>query len=511
MAEIEKTARVSVPPPEGSYTAKGDGDEFGLMVPAPEGTSFDSNDNITRIAIALPTSVLRHRIIDGFVGAGLTLGLGGIVAAVVASGIAQPVIGHAKDLLGWNATTPSHSAAATPGAVRMTPKPAKSAVAKPTSTKTTKETKTPQQCVAELDDTTLIGQTLALGMQLSDGEKKLSDLSSLYNAYHIGAFVVPKGLLDADYNTTNKTLLDFIAAQDITPDIDVTQEFGSITRVPTFKIQSEAVVGKMNDAQVRYFLGGLKKAFVDMKQHGITTVFGLVVDEADPDKSGPMKGRTFSKDPNKVAKLALLYLQTAKEAGIDLTLKHGPGGLGTAKPYDKNNKLNTDFGPMFTDNWDKISKDSLTPYQAVRNIQGITKKVMIETTTIPGLTTSDKSKQMPAVFSKKAVDVTKTAMSPDDPNSVISYTDDLATRTIVGKNGMHYTLSEAVVKALQAGNNYIEIGHPSGGKTWQELLDTTITAAQAAMLDDPALREQIQGLVLANLKAKNVDPCEVVG
>lgn len=435
--------------------------------------------------------------------------LGGAALTVLAafgvaiSGVADPWVTSAKNLLGMNPTIPGRSATPNPSAAQESVAPTPSTKPTFTTSATTEAKQTPEQCVASFSTKQLIGSSLLLSMRPSKGEDNLSELAKRYNDYSIGGIVIAGGSLDKDYNKGNKTLNDFINAQDIPPVVAVTQEGGSIVRVPVPKpigtMPSQAEVGKMSEAQLKQLEKTLNTIYADLAAHGITMVLGPNADIGDPTKNGPMKNRMFSKDPETVAKLALLYAKTAEKYNITVVYKHA-FGLSSAQFYPGyTGGGNSDQWPMYVD-WSKISKTATIPYVAAKDQGNVA--VMMGAQSMVGVTVKDTSTQLPAMFSSAAVKIVDKVMGPNK----LKVTDDIRTLS-TKKAGLD--VPHAIVAAMSAGVNYVEVGVPMPGQGWAGTIDKTAEVADEAFKATPSLREQVQAQVLASLNAKKVDPCSV--
>ncbi|HEX3266288.1 MAG TPA: glycoside hydrolase family 3 N-terminal domain-containing protein [Candidatus Limnocylindrales bacterium] len=140
--------------------------------------------------------------------------------------------------------------------------------------------------------------------------------------------------------------------------VAIDQEGGLVTRLSTKygfpPLASEQTIGEKSKATVGAWADGLVGTLSDM---GISLNFAPVVDvNVNPDNPAiGALGRSFSADPNIVARDAAIEVAAHRKKGIRTALKHFPG-LGSAT-------VNTDFGVSdVTTTW---SDDELDPYRSL--------------------------------------------------------------------------------------------------------------------------------------------------
>lgn len=140
--------------------------------------------------------------------------------------------------------------------------------------------------------------------------------------------------------------------------VAIDQEGGLVTRLSTKygfpALASEATIGAKDEAAVKSWAAGLVGTLADM---GITLNFAPVVDVNVNPKNPAIGalGRSFSADPDVVARDAAIEVAAHRKQDVRTALKHFPG-LGSAT-------VNTDFGVSdVTTTW---TDDELDPYRSL--------------------------------------------------------------------------------------------------------------------------------------------------
>lgn len=217
--------------------------------------------------------------------------------------------------------------------------------------------------------------------------------------------------------------------------VAIDQEGGLVTRLsPKYgfpAVASEATVGERDRTSVQSWADGLVATIADA---GITLNFAPVVDvNVNPDN--PAIGaidRSFSADPEIVARDAEIEIQAHRARGVKTALKHFPG-LGSAT-------ANTDFGVAdVTKTW---TEAELTPYRQLL-AAGLVDMVMAA-----HVVNGQLDPNAPASLSAKTIDgLLRTTLGWD--GAVV--TDDMQAAAITDAFGFE----EAIQLALLAGNDLL--------------------------------------------------------
>ncbi len=209
-----------------------------------------------------------------------------------------------------------------------------------------------------------IGQMLLVGFRgtaLSDTNHIVRDIKK----YHLGGVIlfdydVPSKSSERNIQSPNqlKTLIrDLKSLSDIPLIVSIDQEGGKVARLkPSMgfpDIKSAEYLGKVDNVDSTRFYA--QKIGRSLENLGINMNFAPVVDlNANPDN--PVIGtleRSFSSNPQKVAKHASIYIKTLNKYGVWSVLKHFPG--------HGSSKKDSHLGVVdVTDTW---SKSELIPYR----------------------------------------------------------------------------------------------------------------------------------------------------
>lgn len=448
----------------------------------------------------------------------LSVSLAGILLAVNGPSMVQA----STSLLGLNTSGSAKKIAAIPATASPTPTSTKSSSQTPTPKtsatpvpSTTPVVRTETQCLNEIPLSDKIDMSLLLGVYPS-GDKSnetnnLKTISVLSEMHFLGGLVVmtaPNGSELVDYKNKLQYPQIIMVDQEGGPVQRVPYGPGNVTNDPKARIASQAEVGRMSIADRDKFIKDvLTPMYSYLKNQGFDAVLGPVVDVADSTvQSSPLENRTFGSDPKVVSEIALLYMDAAKAAGINVAPKHFPG-LGAARTAD-GGVGNTDQRKMVVDNWNQISSTHLEPYTTIAQTYGGDVYVMVGTQTIPELT-GDK----PAALSKPAIDLLRQIL----PNAII-VTDDLVTPTITDSNlGLGLKASQAVVEALAAGvqhpmlitSNAVVPKNETPTAKWEKQLVSIYDEASKKAKESPEFVQTLNQTTLQNIESKGMKVCEV--
>jgi beta-N-acetylhexosaminidase len=173
-----------------------------------------------------------------------------------------------------------------------------------------------------------------------------------------------------------------------------------------------------------------------MRQLGITIDFAPVVDVTDAPDQTVIGNRSFSDNPAVVTQFAGAYARGLRDAGVLPVLKHFPGhGRASGDSHAT---------AVVTPPLDELQGVDLVPYRTL--VPQAPVGVMIGHMQVPGLTGSD-----PASLSAAAITLLRDGKGYGGPQfDGPVFTDDLGSMRAITDR---YGISEAVLKALQAGND----------------------------------------------------------
>lgn len=173
-----------------------------------------------------------------------------------------------------------------------------------------------------------------------------------------------------------------------------------------------------------------------MRKLGITVDFAPVVDVTDAPEDTVIGDRSFGDNPTVVTRYAGAYAKGLREAGVLPVLKHFPGhGRASGDSHATG---------VVTPPLDQMRDVDLVPYQSL--VAQAPVGVMIGHMQVPGLTDGE-----PASLSAAAVALLRNGKDYGGPqfNGPV-FTDDLSSMRAITDR---YGVTEAVLKALQAGND----------------------------------------------------------
>jgi beta-N-acetylhexosaminidase len=173
-----------------------------------------------------------------------------------------------------------------------------------------------------------------------------------------------------------------------------------------------------------------------MLKLGVTIDFAPVVDVTDAPDDTAIGDRSFGADPAKVTEYAGAYARGLRDAGLLPVLKHFPGhGHGSGDSHT---------GGVVTPPLSALQNDDLVPYRTLVTAAPV--GVMVGHLQVPELTGTD-----PASLSRAAVQLLRTGTGYKGPAfDGPVFTDDLSSMAAINDR---YTVPDAVLRALQAGND----------------------------------------------------------
>ncbi len=221
-----------------------------------------------------------------------------------------------------------------------------------------------------------------------------------------------------------------------------------------------------------------------MRRLGITIDFAPVVDVTDAPDRTVIGDRSFSDDPAVVTEYAGAYARGLRDAGVLPVLKHFPGhGHASGDSHATG---------VVTPPLDELQGVDLVPYRTL--VAQAPVGVMIGHMQVPGLTGSD-----PASLSAAAIALLRNGIGYGGPPfDGPVFTDDLGSMRAITDR---YGVAEAVLKALQAGNDTALWVSTTAVPA---VLDRLVSALNAGELSLPDIEASVRRMAAA--KAFN-SPC----
>ncbi|ORW30689.1 beta-glucosidase [Mycobacterium paraense] len=214
-----------------------------------------------------------------------------------------------------------------------------------------------------------------------------------------------------------------------------------------------------------------------MRQLGITIDFAPVVDVTDAPDHTVIGDRSFSDDPAVVTKYAGAYARGLRDAGVLPVLKHFPGhGHASGDSHAMG---------VVTPPLDDLQGVDLAPYRTLVSQAPV--GVMVGHMQVPGLTGSD-----PASLSAAAISLLRNGKGYGGPPfDGPVFTDDLSSMRAITDR---YGIAEAVLKALQAGNDTALWVSTTAVPA---VLDRLVSALNAGELSMPNIEASVRRMAAA--------------
>jgi beta-N-acetylhexosaminidase len=231
---------------------------------------------------------------------------------------------------------------------------------------------------------------------------------------------------------------------------------------------TEDQIGATGDPRVAAQVGG--QIASQLKELGFNADFAPIVDVEAPYRNWI---RAFGHSPTLVTNLGAAFVDAMQSQGIMATLKHFPGlGGATVNPH---------FGlPVINTTRDYIEQNDFAPYRALLSHH----PAMIMTTDLlmPALDPT-----MPAELSKPIVTgILRNEIGYDG----VVVTDALYMAGIAD----HYTIAQAVVLAIQAGNDMVE--GVFGADEMRQMVGVLRAAVQSGQLSTARIDQSVRRILL---------------
>lgn len=214
-----------------------------------------------------------------------------------------------------------------------------------------------------------------------------------------------------------------------------------------------------------------------MRRLGITIDFAPVVDVTDAPDDTVIGDRSFSDNPAAVTRYAGAYARGLRDAGVLPVLKHFPGhGRASGDSHATG---------VVTPPLDEMQGVDLVPYRTLVSQAPV--GVMVGHMQVPGLTGSE-----PASLSAAAIALLRNGKGYGGPvfNGPV-FTDDLSSMRAITDR---YGIAEAVLKALQAGNDTALWVSTTAVPA---VLDRLVSALNAGELSMPNIEASVRRMAAA--------------
>ena len=341
--------------------------------------------------------------------------------------------------------------------------------------KHTEETKELDKIKEKIDSMTLeqkIGQLFIVGFE---GDIINDEIIDLVNNQEVGGLIYfSRNVVDSNQIITlNNEIKDI--KKDIPLFISVDEEGGVVSRVPDefLKFPSSGYIGKFDDENLSYNIGSIISK--ELKSLGFNMDFAPVLDIDSNPNNTVIGERAFGNNADIVSKLGIKTMEGLRDGGIIPVVKHFPGHGDT--------DIDSHYGlPIVTKTLEELNNLEFIPFKnAIENGADV---VMVSSIILSSI-----DSEYPATMSKKVTtDILRNKLNFD---GVIA-TDDMTMGAIMD----NYNLTDAVIMAINAGNDLILVCHG-----YDDIIKS-ISAVKDAVSSNIISEERIDESVYRILKLK---------
>ncbi|MBC5624856.1 beta-N-acetylhexosaminidase [Clostridium sp. NSJ-49] len=341
--------------------------------------------------------------------------------------------------------------------------------------KHTEETKELDKIKEKINSMTLeqkIGQLFIVGFE---GDIINDEIIDLVKNQEVGGLIYfSRNVVDSNQIITLNNEIKAIK-KDIPLFISVDEEGGVVSRVPDefLKLPSSGYIGKFDDENLSYNIGSIIAK--ELKNLGFNMDFAPVLDIDSNPNNTVIGERAFGNNADIVLKLGIKTMEGLRDGGIIPVVKHFPG--------HGNTDIDSHYGlPIVTKTLEELNNLEFIPFKnAIENGADV---VMVSSIILSSI-----DSEYPATMSKKVTtDILRNKLNFD---GVIA-TDDMTMGAIMD----NYNLTDAVIMAINAGNDLILVCHG-----YDDIIKS-ISAVKDAVSSNIISEERIDESVYRILKLK---------
>lgn len=341
--------------------------------------------------------------------------------------------------------------------------------------KHTEEIKELDKIKEKIDSMTLeqkIGQLFIVGFE---GDIINDEIIDLVKNQEVGGLIYfSRNVVDSNQIITLNNEIKAIK-KDIPLFISVDEEGGVVSRVPDefLKLPSSGYIGKFDDENLSYNIGSIISK--ELKSLGFNMDFAPVLDIDSNPNNTVIGERAFGNNADIVSKLGIKTMEGLRDGGIIPVVKHFPGHGDT--------DIDSHYGlPIVTKTLEELNNLEFIPFKnAIENGADV---VMVSSIILSSI-----DSEYPATMSKKVTtDILRNKLNFD---GVIA-TDDMTMGAIMD----NYNLTDAVIMAINAGNDLILVCHG-----YDDIIKS-ISAVKDAVSSNIISEERIDESVYRILKLK---------
>ncbi|NLM51427.1 MAG: beta-N-acetylhexosaminidase [Firmicutes bacterium] len=343
-----------------------------------------------------------------------------------------------------------------------------------------------QEQLAQMTLEEKVGQLVIVGM---DGTELNEKIKNLIQNYHAGGVILYKKNITG--STQLLQLLNQLKSSNnskIPLFLSLDEEGGPVSRLPDeiTKLPSNKIIGEINNENLSYNLG--QALALQLKAYGFNLNFAPVLDINSNPQNPVIGDRSFGAGADLVSRLGVATIKGLQDGGVIPVGKHFPGHGDTL--VDSHVGL-----PVVTYDLDRLRNFELLPFQAA--IGSGVDAMMVAHILLPKL--DDK---FPASLSHNII----TGLLKEELGfQGLVVTDDLTMGAIV----KHYSLAQAAVQAVKAGNDLLLVCHDYESQL--AVLQALQTAVASGDIPEARIEESVYKILQLKQKYNLSDrPVEAV-
>ncbi|MCA1031412.1 beta-N-acetylhexosaminidase [Bacillus timonensis] len=327
-----------------------------------------------------------------------------------------------------------------------------------------------------------IGQMLLVGV---DGHEVDEETARLLRSYHIGGVVLfQRNIKNTEQLTTflNELKEENASSGNVPLFLAVDEEGGRVSRLPNefYQLPANEKIGRMRDEDFSFKVGRVLAK--EIKSVGFNMNFAPVLDVNTNPRNPVIGDRSYGKNPKLVSQLGIQTMKGMQSEEVISVIKHFPGHGDTS--VDSHKEL-----PILRHDLNRLKRVELIPF--VEAIDKGADMVMSAHLFLPKIDSS-----APATLSKKIMtDLLRTELRFEG----VAITDDLTMRAISRK----YSIEEAAVKAIQAGNDIVLIAN--GPANIELAIQAILDAVKKGEITEDRIDQSLHRILSLKQKYKLAD------
>ena len=324
--------------------------------------------------------------------------------------------------------------------------------------------------IKELSLEEKVGQLFMIGLE----EKTNEDIANLIQKNKIGGVVLYK----KNYHTYEEMLtyvnnIKMLNSENFIPIfISIDQEGGRVNRMPQEILNLKSATKLANTKNVEIVKESGRIIGEMLNKTGISMNYAPVLDIRKFEEKHAIGDRCYGENKEDVSKYGIEVMKEMQNQKVIPVIKHFPGHGLTKK--DSHFRI-----PKITQKIEVLEKEDMVPFEKAI-------KENAEAIMVGHLIIKDVDRKYPASLSKKVIQ--KHLIEKYNYKGLI-ITDDLKMMAIQ----LHYNMKEAVVKAIEAGNDIIMIGLPY--KKVNKIIKFIIKEVKSGKIKEERINESVEKII----------------